>query len=258
MQWRLSRILTVLFFIDCGLSVCPAQEKTKQNVPTLRTQSNVVLVPTLVKDQASKLVFGLEAGDFIIEDDGVPQQVSMDEAEPQEAVSLVVAIQTGRSAVFEFQRMKGISSLLDQIISQPQVQTAIVTFDGEINLLQDFTFESAQTETYLKTMMDGSLRNMGNDGDRSGAAIYEAVRYSVKLLERQPDDNRRVLLLISETRDHGSHAVKLDDAIAAISDSNAVIYSLAFSPTGQQLWTRCGASGTSALTQPEPILTFCG
>jgi VWFA-related protein len=189
-------------------------------------------VPALVKEQAGKLVFGLHSSDFIIEDDGVPQQVSMDEAEPQEAVSLVIAIQTGRSALFEFQRMKGISSLLDQIVSQPQVQTAIVTFDGEINLLQDFTFESAQTETYLKKMMEGPLRNMGNGGDRSGAAIYEAVRYSVKLLEKQPDDSRRVLLLISETRDHGSHAVKLDDAIAAISDSNAVVYSLAFSPTG--------------------------
>ena len=188
MQWRLSRILTVLFLIDCGLLACQAQEKTKQNVPTLRTQTNVVLVPALVKDQAGKLVFGLQKSDFIIEDDGVPQQVSMDEAEPQEAVSLVIAIQTGRSALFEFQRMKGISSLLDQIVGQPQVQTAIVTFDGEINLLQDFTFESAQTETNLKKMMEGPLRNMGNGGDRSGAAIYGSIfgQAAGKATRRQP------------------------------------------------------------------------
>ena len=38
----------------------------------------------------------LQAKDFIIEDDGVEQKVSMDEAEPQEAVSLVIAIQSGR------------------------------------------------------------------------------------------------------------------------------------------------------------------
>jgi VWFA-related protein len=229
---KFRQLIGLACMLSSSLLVCQAQEKTKQNVPTLRTQTNVVLVPALVKDRAGKLVFGLQPSDFIIEDDGVPQQISMDEAEPEEAVSLVIAIQTGRSALFEFQRMKGISSLLDQVVSQPQVQTAIVTFDGEINLLQDFTFESAQTETYLKKMMGGPLGNMGNGGDRSGAAIYEAVRYSVKLLEKQPDDSRRVLLLISETRDHGSHAVKLDDAIAAISDSNAVVYSLAFSPTG--------------------------
>ena len=187
-------------------------------------------MPTLVKDKADRPVFGLQVKDFIIEDDGIEQQISMDEAEPQEAVSLVIAIQSGRSALFEFQRMKGFSAMLDQIVSQPQVQTAIVVFDSAVELAQDFSFESNQTEGYLKSMMEGPRRNMEN-GDRSGAAIYDAVRYSVNLLEKQPEDSRRILLLISETRDHGSHAVKVDDAIRAISESNTVMYSLAFSPT---------------------------
>lgn len=220
--------LACIFFF--GSMVRAAQAPTQQEFPSLRTQSNVVFVPALVKDKSGKLVFGLEAKDFIVEDDGVEQQVSMDEAEPQEAVSLVIAIQSGRSALFEFQRMKGISAMLDQIVSQPQVQTAIVVFDGDVEVAQDFIFESKQTEAYLKSMMEGPRRNMEN-GDRSGAAIYDAVRYSVNLLEKQPRDSRRVLLLISETRDHGSHAIKVDDAIRAISESNTVMYSLTFSPT---------------------------
>jgi hypothetical protein len=108
------------------------------------------------------------------------------------------------------------------------VQTAIVVFDSDVNLAHDFSFDSAPTEAYLKAMMDGPRRNM-EEGDRRGAAIYDAVRYSVKLLEKQPDDSRRVLLLISEPRDHGSHAVKLDDAIAAINDCNTIV-----SPTRQR------------------------
>ena len=39
--------------------------------------------------------------------------------------------------------------------------------------------------------------------------------YSVGLLKKEPRDRLRVLLLISETRDHGSHT-KLEDAVAAI------------------------------------------
>src|SRR3981081_3432427 len=96
----------------CVLILCPmlcrSQGQTEQNVPSLRTQSNVVFVPALVKDKAGKLVFGLQAKDFIIEDDGVEQRVSMDKAEPQEAVSLVIAIQIGRTALHEFQRMQGL------------------------------------------------------------------------------------------------------------------------------------------------------
>src|ERR1051325_1202663 len=154
--------------------VCSTQIPAQQNVPSLRTQANVVLAPTLVKDKAGKPVFGLQAKDFIIEDDGIEQQVSMDEAEPQEAVSLVIAIQSGRSALAEFKRMKGISAMLDQIVSQPQVQTAIVVFDNNVELAQDFSFEPAPTEVYLKSMMAGPKRNM-EEGDRSGAAIYDAV-----------------------------------------------------------------------------------
>jgi len=120
--------------------------------------------------------------------------------------------------------------MLDQIVGQPQVQTAIVVFDNNVELAQDFSFESAGTEEYLRSMMEGPRRNM-EEGDRGGAAIYDAVRYSVSLLKKQPEDSRRILLLISETRDHGSHAVSLDDTIRAISASNTVMYALAFSPT---------------------------
>jgi VWFA-related protein len=227
-RFRQSVGLTCLLML--GLRCSYSQDTNQQNSPTLRTQSNVVFAPALVKDKAGKLVFGLQAKDFIIEDDGVPQQVSMDEAEPQEAVSLVVAIQSGRSALSEFQRMKGLSAMLDQIVGQPQVQTAVVVFDSEVNLAQDFSFDSTSTEAFLKSMMGGPRRNMP-DGDRSGAAILDAVHYSVRLLGKQADDSRRVLLLISETRDHGSHAVTIEDVVAAISESNTVVYTLAFSPT---------------------------
>jgi hypothetical protein len=112
----------------------------------------VVFAPALVKDKAGKLVFGLQAKDFIIEDDGIEQQVSMDEAEPQEPVSLLIAIQIGRTAVHEFQRIEGLSSLLNQIVDSPQVETAIVTFDSQVNLVQDFTFDSGQTEAQNRSI----------------------------------------------------------------------------------------------------------
>jgi len=51
----------------------------------------------------------------------------------------------------------------------------------------------------------------------------------VNLLKKEPEERLRVLLLISETRDHGSHT-KIDDTVTAIGQSNAVMYALAFSP----------------------------
>ncbi len=53
---------------------------------------------------------------------------------------------------------------------------------------------------------------------------------SVKLLNTAPKPRLRVLLLISETRDHGS-AATVEDVVRSIGNSNVVVYTLAFSPS---------------------------
>src|SRR5579872_3575545 len=65
----------------------PTQDSTQE--PTLRSQSNVVLVPALVKDAQSGIVYGLLAKDFIVEDDGVPQATRLDETPDGQPISLV-------------------------------------------------------------------------------------------------------------------------------------------------------------------------
>src|SRR5437867_3501321 len=88
-----------------------AQQPASKQQPTFRTQSNIVLAPALVKDKAGNVVFGLQAKDFIIEDDGVEQPVRMDEAEEPEPISLAVVVQTGRTAAAELKRMRGLSAM---------------------------------------------------------------------------------------------------------------------------------------------------
>ena len=56
---------------------------------TIRSRSNLVLVPTLVKDEQGSVVYGLQAQDFIIEDNGVQQSVRLDEAPEGQPVSVL-------------------------------------------------------------------------------------------------------------------------------------------------------------------------
>src|SRR5260370_7796766 len=72
---------------------------------TLHTQSNVVLIPALVKNQQGEIVYGLQAKDFVIEDDGVEQSVQLDEAPESEPISLVIAIQSARRPSTKFPRL---------------------------------------------------------------------------------------------------------------------------------------------------------
>ena len=186
---------------------------------TLRSQSNVVLVPVLVKDQQGGIVYGLQTKDFIVEDDGVAQPIRLDEAPEGQPISLVVVLQRGRRASYEFPSMQGLKSMLDPLFSLGTARVAVVEFDSQVELTRNFTKDARLVEDDLRNLQAG-------DG---GATILDAVEYSVNLLKKEPEERLRVLLLISETRDHGSHG-KIDEAVAAIGQSNAVMYALAFSP----------------------------
>jgi len=187
---------------------------------TFHSQSNVVVIPALVKSAKGDVVYGLGAKDFVIEDDGVEQAVRLDEAAEGSAVSVVVAIQRGRRANYEFPRIRGLSAMLDPIIESGRGRVAIVEFDSDVQLVQDFSSNSERIAQNLMGLQPG-------DG---GAAILDAVDYSVKLLEKAPKERPRVLLLISETRDHGSEA-KVEDVVTAIGQSNTAVYALAFAPS---------------------------
>ena len=188
---------------------------------TFHSQSNVVVIPALVKSAKGEIVYGLAAKDFLVEDDGVEQAVRLDEAAEGSQVSLVVAIQRGRRANYEFPRIRGLSAMLDPMVEEGLGRVAIVEFDSKVELVQEFTGNSGRIAATLRELQAG-------DG---GAAIVDAVAYSVKLLEQAPKERQRVLLLISETRDHGSHAAKVEDVVAEIGQSNTAVYALAFSPS---------------------------
>ncbi len=213
---RLARTPLYLFRLLALLSAGAVSQET-----TFHSQSNVVLIPALVKNAKGEIVYGLAARDFVVEDDGVEQAVHLDEAPEGSQVSLVVAIQRGRRANYEFPRIRGLSAMLNPMVEAGLGRVAIVEFDSEVQLIQDFSSDSERTAGTLKALQSG-------DG---GAAILDAVDYSVKLLEKAPKERQRVLLLISETRDHGSHSAKVEDVVAEIGQSNTAVYALAFSPS---------------------------
>lgn len=195
------------------LSAATAQETT------LRTRANLVLLPTLVKDLQGSIVYGLQAKDFIVEDDGVEQPVQLDETPDGQPISLVLAIQKGRRASYEFPRMQGLRTMLSPLFETGRTHVAVVEFDSHIELTRNFTQDEA--------IVDADLTNLQPGDD--GAVILDALGYSIQLLKNEPEDRQRVLLLISETRDHGSR-MKIDDAVAATGQANALMYALVFSP----------------------------
>ena len=109
----LLRLIHGLFLsFCCGAFLRPCQA---QQVPTLRTRTNLVLVPTLVESKTGEPVFNLTAKDFLVTDNGVEQKIHLDPETYQQPISIVVLVQVGRSAVREFYKYQGLPTMVNAL-----------------------------------------------------------------------------------------------------------------------------------------------
>ena len=187
---------------------------------TLRVTATEVLVPTLVEKRGGGIVYGLKQGDFVLQDNGVPQKIRVQEEMDTAPVALVVAVEQGGVSALEFDKLAKLGPLLDLFLTDPRSEAALMGFDSQPHLIRDYTHSSDAINDALNHLDSG-------DG---GAAILDTVSSAVDLLETQPKEFRRVLLLISEERDHGSKHTKPAQLIQKIGGSDVLALSVSFSP----------------------------
>lgn len=192
----------------------------QSDTTTLKVSTTEVLVPTLVEKRGGGVVYGLKQGDFILEDNGVPQKIRVQEEMDTAPVALVVAVEQGGVSVLEFDKLDKLGPLLDMYLTDPKSEAALMGFDSKPHLIRDYTHSSDAINDALKHLQPG-------DG---GAAILDTISSAVDLLETQPKEFRRVLLLISEERDSGSKHTKAQQLIQKIGGSDVLVLSVAFSP----------------------------
>jgi VWFA-related protein len=233
-RWFGSLALLVLL---AGTAVTGAQQQlppieppkplptTHDQTATIRVTTNEVLVPTLVEKRDGDVVYGLHAGDFILDDNGTPQKIRVQEEMDTAPVALVVAVEEGGMSALEFAKLAKLGPLLDLFLAEGRSEAALIGFDSQPHLITDFTRHSE--------VLDESLQHLepGNGGD----AILDTVSYAVTLLETQPKEYRRVLLLVSEERDHGSKHTRPEQLIERIGRSDVLILSVCFSPSRAEL-----------------------
>jgi len=206
----------------------------------IRTTTNEVLVPTLVEKKDGDVIYGLKPGDFVLTDNGVPQKIRVQEEMDTAPVALVVAVEEGGVSALEFDKLAKLGPLLDLFLAEPGSQAALVGFDSRPHLIRDFTHSSDDLGDSLKQL------DQGNGGD----AILDTVNYAVSLLEDQPKSYRRVLLLVSEKRDHGSKHTRPEQLVEKIGRSDVLVLSVSFSPSKAELMHDIKDSGDDRIMNP--------
>lgn len=198
----------------------PAAPPAQQEPYTLRSQANVVLVPATVQTKKNEVIYALKAEQFVVEDNGIPQTIHLDEDTDVLGLTLVVLVQCSRAAVAQYGRISGLGTMVESLVGGAPRQVAVASYGKEATLLSDFSDDVDAANAALQKL---------EPCDDSVAATFDAVAWASALLDERKDKNRHAILLISETRDHGSQK-KPADVIAALGRTNTVVDAISFSP----------------------------
>ncbi len=197
--------------------------------PTIRTQVPLVLVPATVTDAKGNYVDGLGLSDFVLSDEGKPQRIQLDTSDTVLVpIDLVIAVQSSDIAAAMLAKLNRVGSMIQPLVLGERGHAAVVAFDNKVRLVQEFTSDPDLITAALGQIQPGA--------HKSGRMI-DAVEDSVEMLRTQSSNRRRVLLLVSESRDRKSKTVLLD-ALRAAQREGVAIYTATYSPYATPFTTK--------------------
>jgi Ca-activated chloride channel family protein len=177
-----------------------------------------VRLPVVVKDKKNENVAGLTKDDFIVLEDGVPQEVTFfsdEKNNPPVYVGVLMDTSPSTAGKMAFSKEAARTFLATVLISRPRKdKAAFMTFDNEINLLQDFTDQTDKIDRAVE-----SVKKTG-----SQTALYDAIyRFCNEKLRTAP--GRRVIVVITDGEDTFSKA-DLRDAVDLAQRTETTIFAI--------------------------------
>jgi VWFA-related protein len=190
-----------------------------QQVASLSVNVNVVSILATVHDRDGKLVNNLTAGDFVLEEDGVPQKIRYFSRESDLPLTVGLLVDTSRSqqGVLE-QESKASSTFFDQVLHPGKDEAFVMKFDTRVETLQGLTSSRQQLAAALDRLVIP---------EEYATLLYSAVRQSSEdILQKR--EGRKALILLTDGvayRDDTS----VGTAIECAQRADTILYSIRFS-----------------------------
>ncbi len=214
-----------------------------QSVETLKVNVEVVQLFFNVKDKHGALIPSLTKDNFDLFEDGQPQTVKYFKAESDLPLTLGILIDASGSQMRVLDMEKEVGGSFLENTLRAKDEAFVISFDVDINLLQDFTSSVSR----LKHALNEAKINTGGVGCSAGpigpqgpipcsstgprgTALYDAV-YLASHDEFAHEVGRKAMILLTDGEDQGSR-LKIKDAIEAAQKADAICYVLLIADRG--------------------------
>lgn len=201
-----------------GMTAQPAPQNAKIKIRTL-----LVNTPVTVRNDKGEMINTLEKSDFRVTDNGVPQVITHFTL-GGDPVSLVVVVETSDRISPILPQIRKTGILISQTVVGPEGEGAVVAYDDEVTVVQNFTNSADAMEAAMSQLKEGY----------SGARLFDAMSKAVQMLRTRPEvsatdlGKRRVMLVIGEAHDKGSED-QLGEVLRQAQLANITIYTVGIS-----------------------------
>ena len=213
-----------------------------QQQPKIAVEVKTVSVLATVRDKHGKIVPDLTKDDFVLDEDGRPQVINYFAREKDVPLRLGLLVDTSLSQRRVLEQERSASyAFLDNLLRADKDVAAVINFDRDVTLLQDFTSSRPKLQAALQQLETPQMDTQGGRGTHQrggggsggggrrggGTLLYDAVYLaSDELMSKQ--QGRKALIILSDGVDHGSKET-LAQAIETAQRADTVVYSILFS-----------------------------
>src|SRR5437773_3210485 len=204
-------------------SATPDPSQERPEIINIRS----VRLPITVTDKKGQFVTGLGAGDFLITEDKVPQQIDSFTSEENNNLPLYIGVlmdtspSTAGKLKFE---QESAMNFIQTVIRPRRDRVLFATFDHQVTLRQDFTDRLE--------LLDRAVFSVKNTGQKT--ALYDAIWQFCDEKMRSAQ-GRRVIVVITDGDDTYSRA-DINDAIDIAQRTETTIFAIS---------TKAGLSGAA-------------
>ena len=191
-----------------------ASQERRNDPFKIQVAVDLVNVSFSAMDSKGRMIPGLTAQDFTVEEEGEPQTITLFAREQELPLTLALLVDVSPSVANVFNQEKlTASAFLESIIGRRDL-ALVIAFDRYATLIQDFTEDVRRLTIAVDSLR---LKN-------TGTSLFDAV-YLAADEKLSRETGRKAIVLISDGEDTTS-TYNQSKAMIAVQRSNAVIYAI--------------------------------
>ena len=204
----MSRIFSCLIVIAIGVCVSFAQE-----IETIKTDTNLVMVPVIATSTNGLYVTDLTKQDFKLAEDGVAHEIAFF-GKVAAPFHVVLMLDTSASTQDKLRQIQAAAYAFVQQL-QPADRVKIVSFDDQVRDLNEFT----NNRETLRIAINGTRPGQGTK-------VYDAFTLALNTVRRI--QGRKAIVIFTDGVDWHSDSATFDGTLRYLDEEGVIVYPIRY------------------------------